>query len=175
MVTLLGVLSAYREKGVLRRLSTTPVSPVSLLLGQLAVNLGALVVASALVVVGAYAAFRAQMPGNVIGAIVAFVLGATAMCSVALLIAAVTPTTRASAAVGSIVYYPMLFAAGVWTPGPLMPDAVRLVSDYTPLGAASDALQDAWAGHWPQPLHLIVLAGLTLVLGGIAARRFRWE
>src|SRR5258707_424080 len=64
IVTLLGVLSAYREKGVLRRLSTTAVSPVSLLLGQLAVNIGALVVASALAVLAAYAAFRAQLPGN---------------------------------------------------------------------------------------------------------------
>ena len=69
----------------------------------------------------------------------------------------------------------MMFVAGVWTPGPTMPDAVRPVADYTPLGAASQSLQDAWAGAWPHPLHLAVMIGFTVACGAGAARWFRWE
>jgi len=175
MVTLLGVLSAYREKGVLRRLSTTPVSPMALLAAQLIVNVGALLIGSGLACVGAVVAFDVAAPENVGGLVVAFVLGSAAMCAVALLIAAVTPSARASSGLGTLVYFPMMFAAGVWTPGPIMPDAVRRVADFTPLGAASQAMQDAWAGSWPRPLHLVVMGGLTAAFGALAARSFRWE
>jgi len=175
MVTLLGVLAAYRERGVLRRLSTTPVSPTALLAAQLIVNVGALLTGSALAYVGAVVAFDVAAPQNVGGLVVAFVLGSAAMCAVALLIAAVAPTARASSGLGTLVYFPMMFAAGVWTPGPMMPSVARRVADYTPLGAVSQAMQDAWAGFWPRPLHLVVMAGLTVVFGAMAARWFRWE
>ena len=175
MVTLLAVLAAYREKGVLRRLSTTPVSPVQLLAAQLVVNVGALLVGSALAYIGAVLAFDVAPPANIGGLVLAFVLGSAAMCMVALLIAAVAPSARAASGLGTLVYFPMMFAAGVWTPGPTMPDVVRRVADYTPLGAASQAMQDAWAGSSLRPLHFVVMVAITAVFGAIAARSFRWD
>jgi ABC-2 type transport system permease protein len=175
MVTLLGPLSAYRERGVLRRLSTTPVSPVALLAAQLVVNLGALITGCALAYATAAVVFTVAAPSNVVGVLLGFLLGAAAMGSVALLVAAVAPNAKASSGLGSLVYFPMMFAAGVWTPGPTMPDVVRRVADYTPLGAASQAMQTAWAGGWPRPLHLAVLVGFTVACAAMAARWFRWE
>jgi ABC-2 type transport system permease protein len=175
MITLLGTLSGYRERGVLRRLATTPASPAALLSAQLAVNLAALVVGSALALAAGILAFGAPGPANIPGTLLAFVLGAAAMCGVGLLIAAVAPSARASSAIGTLAYFPMLFAAGVWTPGPVMPDAVRRVADFTPLGAASQALQAGWAGGWPRPLHLLVMVVTTLACGSVAVRWFRWE
>jgi ABC-2 type transport system permease protein len=175
MVTLLSILAAYRERGILRRLSTTPVSPVALLAAQLVVNVGALLVGSALAYVGAVAAFHVAPPTNIAGLLLAFVLGSAAMCTVALLIAAVAPTARAASGLGTLVYFPMMFTAGVWTPGPTMPDAVRRVADYTPLGAASQAMQDAWAGSSIRLLHVVVMVTVTAIFGAIAARSFRWE
>jgi ABC-2 type transport system permease protein len=65
--------------------------------------------------------------------------------------------------------------AGVWTPGATMPDAARNVADFTPIGAASEAIADAWSGAWPTPLHLAVLVGCAVVASAAAARLFRWE
>jgi ABC-2 type transport system permease protein len=175
MVTLLGVLSAYRESGVLRRLATTPVSPAALLGAQLVVNVVALLIGSLLAYIAAAVLFDVAAPKNIIGTVLAFGLGSAAMGAVALLIAAVAPSARASSGIGNLVYFPMMFVAGVWTPGPTMPEGVRRVADFTPLGAASQALQDAWAGNWPRPLHLAVMAALTVAFGAVAARTFRWE
>ncbi|MGC4763630.1 ABC transporter permease [Micromonospora sp. DT46] len=175
MVTLVAVVASYRERGVLRRLSTTPVSPMALLVAQVAVNVAALLVACGLAWLVAATVFDVSPPGNVVGFVLAFTLGSSAMCAVALLVAAVTPSARASSGVGQLIYFPMMFFAGVWTPGPLMPDLVRKIADFTPLGAASQAVQDAWAGSWPTLLHLAVMATFTVVLGGFAARYFRWE
>jgi ABC-2 type transport system permease protein len=174
MVTLLNVLATYRERGVLRRLSTTPVSPSSLL-AAIVVNGGALLLGSALAYLGAAVAFGVKPPGNVAALVLAFILGATAMCALAFLIAAVTPSARASSAVGTLVYFPMMFAAGVWTPGPTMPDTVRRVADFTPLGAASQSMQDAWAGASPRVLHIVVMALVAIICGATATRAFRWE
>lgn len=175
MTSLLGVLSSYREKGVLRRLSTTPVSPAALLGAQLVVNVAALIIGSTLAYGAAALAFAVPLPGSGWGLAVSFVLGSAAMCAVALVIAAVAPNTRVSAGIGTMIYFPMMFAAGVWTPGPTMPEAVRRVADFTPLGAASQAMQDAWAGGTPRLLHLAVLLGVTVVGGTVAARTFRWS
>jgi ABC-2 type transport system permease protein len=175
MVTLLSTLSTYRERGILRRLSTTPVSPAALLGAQLIVNLTALAIGCAAAYTTAVLTFHVAAPANVPGVLLAFGLGALAMGAVALLIASLAPTAKASSGLGTLVYFPMMFAAGVWTPGPLMPAAVRAVADYTPLGAASQAMQAAWRGGWPHPLHLAVMAGITVLCGGTAARWFRWE
>ncbi|MGC5334614.1 ABC transporter permease [Micromonospora sp. DT62] len=175
MMTLVSVVGTYRERGILRRLSTTPVSPAAVLVAQVAVNVAALLVACGLAWLVAATVFDVSPPGNAVGFVLAFTLGSTTMCAVALLVAAVTPSARASSGVGQLIYFPMMFFAGVWTPGPLMPDLVRKIADFTPLGAVSQALQDAWAGSWPTLLHLAVMAAFTVVLGGLAARHFRWE
>jgi ABC-2 type transport system permease protein len=175
MVSLLNGLTTYREKGILRRLATTPVSPAKLLASQYIVNAIALVIGSVLACVSAYVAFGAKMPSSLGVLAVAFGLGSAAMGAMSLLIAAVASTARAGVALGSLVYYPMMFVAGVWTPGPVMPEAVRRVADFTPLGAASQAMQAAWAGDSVRPLHLVVMAAFTVGLGAIAVRTFRWS
>ena len=42
-------------------------------------------------------------------------------------------------------------------------------------GALARDSIDAWAGHWPRPLHLVVMAAVAAVFGTAAARLFRWE
>ena len=174
-ITFHASLSAARQKGVLRRLATTPVSPTKLLTAQLIVNVGALLVGSILAFVTATIAFGIEAPRNVAGVVVAFLLGSACMCSVAILIASLSPSAAASSGIGSLVYFPMMFFAGVWTPGPAMPETARRIADFVPLGAASQSMQDSWAGAWPSPLHLAVMGGLALLLTAAAARWFRWE
>ncbi|WP_213456882.1 ABC transporter permease [Rhizomonospora bruguierae] len=174
LVPLLNTLALYRERGVLRRLATTPASPAALLGAQVAVNLLALLAGCLLAWLAGRLAFGIPLPGNPAGFALALVLGAAAMGALALCLAAVAKSARAAAGIGQVVYFPMLFFAGVWTPGPLMPAAVRRVADFVPLGAASQALQDTWAGGWPRPLHLAVAAASVALFGGLAVRFFRW-
>jgi ABC-2 type transport system permease protein len=56
-----------------------------------------------------------------------------------------------------------------------MPELARTIADLTPLGAAAEAMSDAWFGDWPSPLHVAVLAGWSVLAGAAAARLFRWE
>jgi ABC-2 type transport system permease protein len=153
-------LATYREKGILRRLSTTPVHPAGLLGAQVAMALLIALFAVTLVLgVG----------------IVAFVLAAASLLSVGVLVAAVAPSGRAASGIGTMLFFPMMFFAGLYVPRDAMPAVLRRIGDFTPLGAGVQALQDAAGGAWPQPLHLAVMAAFAVVAGLAAARLFRWE
>ena len=85
------------------------------------------------------------------------------------------PSGRGANAIGALLFFPMMFFAGLWLPRAAMPPVLRDISDFTPLGAAVQALQDSAQGHWPHPLDLAVMACYALVFGVAAARLFRWE
>jgi ABC-2 type transport system permease protein len=56
-----------------------------------------------------------------------------------------------------------------------MPEWLLGVTDWTPPGAAAEALRDGLAGQWPAPLQLGVLIGWGVVLALVALRSFRWD
>lgn len=174
LTTLPVFLATYREQGVLRRLATTPMRPQGVLVAQVVVNIAALVVAAVLALVLAGVVFGSPVPEQPAVAVLAFLLGAAAMFGVGLLIAARAPKGSAASGLGMLVYFPMLLFAGVWTPGPMMPDAIATIGAYTPLGAASQALSTAWFSAELPVLELVVMLCYVVVLYPVAARLFRW-
>lgn len=168
-------LAGYREKGILRRMSTTPVHPARMLTAQLLIGLGLAVVAAVLVTVVGHFGFQFDLPRHVPGFLVAFLLGCTALFSVGLLVAAVAPTARVATGVGVGLFFVSLVFGGVFMPAENMPAFLVRIGDFTPLGATMQALRDSWGGTMPEPMHLVVLGGCTVVAGLAAARLFRWE
>jgi ABC-2 type transport system permease protein len=169
------VLSLYREKGVLRRFATTPVRPITLLAAQLMSSILVALVSSAICVAVGYLAFDVPLPANFTGFVLAFLLSAAGVFAIGLLIAALAPTGKAGNAAGTLLFFPSMFFAGLWTPREFMPDVVQRIGDFTPLGAGERALHDAMIGDWPNALSSIVLIGYLAVFGLAAARLFRWN
>ncbi|MGK5557314.1 ABC transporter permease [Actinomadura kijaniata] len=169
------VLSGYRERGILRRMSTTPVRPASLLAAQIALHFAAALVSALLVVAVGRIAFDVALPGHPAGYLVALLLGALGALAMGAAVTAVAPTTKATTVLGSVVFFPMMFLAGVWVPVQAMPGPLRSVVEYLPFGAASQALDRAAEGGWPDWTHLGVTAAWAAVLVAAAVRWFRWE
>jgi len=174
MATLPMALATYREKGVLRRLSTTPVPPVKVLIAQLLLHLAAAAAVIVLIVGMGALAFDAALPDAPLRFVVAALLSCLGLFSIGLVIAALLPTSKGAGIVGNILFFPSMFFAGVWTPGDVMPESIRWLRDVTPMGAGMSALQDAWAGGWPDPVHTVSLLAVTAVCLAVAARYFRW-
>jgi ABC-2 type transport system permease protein len=169
------VLVNYRERGVLRRLRTTPAGPVRVLSAQLIVNAGmAIVTLLVLLLVGRFG-YHVPLPRQLGGWVVAALFAMAAMMSMGLFIAAVGPTARAAAAIGAILFYPLMFFSGLWLPIPSMPTVLQHLSHATPLGAAWEAFQNSDLGHWPTALSLVTMAAWAIAFGAAAARFFRWE
>ncbi len=169
------VLGTYREKGILRRLSTTPVPPSWLLGSQVVINAATAAAATVLVLLVGWLGFDVALPRQAGGFVLAWLLTVAGLLGIGLTIAAVASTGKAANAVGAICFFPLIFFAGLWIPRAVMPAVLRDISDYTPLGAAVGALQRSSAGFWPHPQQLAVLAAYAVVFTALAIRYFRWE
>ena len=171
--TLPARLVKYREKGVLRRMSTTPASPRSLLIAQLVVNMGVAVISVALLIAIGNLVFGIPLPRDLVGFVAAFVLGMAALLALGLLVAAVAPTTGIATALFIPLFALVMFLGGVYLPRTMLPDVLIRIGDYTPPGV--QALLDAWSGTSPQLTQLAAMGLITVVAGAAASRRFRWE
>ena len=116
-----GFMSDYRSRGILRRLSTTPVHPAKLLGAQLPVQ-AAVAVASLPLVLALGAALgmdaaagpaRARRSRSRVGGAALFSLGS--------LVAALAPDPRLGWVGSAVIFFPSLFLAGVWLPKEQMP------------------------------------------------------
>ncbi len=166
-------LATYREKGVLRRLSTTPAHPLRLLAAQLVIYMVTAVIALILLVIVANVAFGVPLPRDPIGYVAAFLLGMTSLFAIGLLVAAVAPSSRVATAIAIPMFFVVMFLGGVYLPRVYLPDILVRIGDFTPPGV--QGLQDTWLGTAPQLLPFAGLGLVTVVFGTLAVRLFRWE
>jgi ABC-2 type transport system permease protein len=166
-------LATYREKGVLRRLSTTPAHPLRLLAAQLAVYAVTAAIALVLLVVVANVAFGVPLPGNPLGYLAAVLLGTSAMFSIGALLAAIAPSSRVATALAIPMFFAVMLLGGVYLPRVYLPEILVRIGEFVPPGV--QGLQDTWMGAAPQVAPLLGLALVTVVVGSVAVRLFRWE
>jgi len=178
MLALLGLpipLASYRELGVLRRLSTTPVPPSWVLAAQGVVQLCVALTSLIVIFVAGVAAFGAPAPKNAGGLVLSVALAIAGLFPIGLMIAAMARTANGASVIGRLGFFPLMFFAGLWLPRAMMPGVLLDISNYTPLGAAVEAIQDSMLQGFPPAAPLLMLAGYAVVFGFLARRFFRWE
>lgn len=166
-------LVTYRERGVLRLLSTTPLRPSAVLLVQLMINLATVAVGTALMVTVAVLVLDAPFPRHPFGFAVTFLLGTAAVFAIGLVVAARTPRARLAAGIGALLFVLTQFFAGVYLPRFLLPEVIVRIGEFVPPGIG--AFHDAWLGNGPEPVQLVAMAVIALVATGVAVRFFRWD
>ena len=178
MLAMLGLplpLVSYRELGVLRRLSTTPVPPSWVLAAQAVVQLCIAVASVVVIFTVSTAVFGAPAPKSPAGLALSVAVSMAGLVAIGLLIAAVARTSTGANVIGRVVFFPLMFFAGLWLPRAVMPPVLLDISNYTPLGAAVQAMQASMQTGFPPAAPLLVLAAYAAVFGYLARRFFRWE
>jgi ABC-2 type transport system permease protein len=164
-----------REIGWLRRISTTPVSPTKLLAAQVTINLILAGIAFAILTVGSVffgvKASLFEIPGFVISTVLATI----ALFSLGLLIAAIAPSQGVGTGMAQGLLYPLLFFAGIYIPIQFLPHTLQTISNFTPVGAAVQALDSSMQGTFPSRIPLLVMAAYSVFFAFIAIRYFKWE
>jgi ABC-2 type transport system permease protein len=168
-------LIAYRETGILRRLSVTPVPPSWLLAAQIVINLAIAVAGFFILTVAGVLAFGLGLPQNFLGFMLAILLTTTSLFAVGLCIAAFVRSYAVAQLIGGVLFFALMFFGGIWLPRPIMPAVLLNISNWMPLGASVDAIQRSMLGVFPSLQSLFVLAAYTAVFGYLAVRYFKWE
>lgn len=172
------VLTAYRERLLLKRVLATPFSPGVFLAGLVARFTITNLLQGAIIVLVGVLVFRAQVIGSYWNMFVLSVIGSVAFLAVGFAVSTVSQTPDGANTLGSAVVFPMMFLSGTFWPREMVPDALQPLIDLLPLTPLVEALRGvATQGHglgayWSG---MAYLAGWGVVAMVFAIRRFRWE
>ncbi|PKN84056.1 MAG: ABC transporter permease [Chloroflexi bacterium HGW-Chloroflexi-8] len=177
LMSLAITMSAYRENGVLRRLRTTPISPLLILTAQVVVLLLMTIIGMVLLVIAGKLVYHMRFEGNVFDVILGFILSSLSFFAIGFVIAGFMPNARTAQIVGMVILYPMLFLSGAGFPRELLPETIKKVSTFLPLTYVVNLLRglwigESWAGHQTEVLVLTII----LIIGVLVSIKvFRWE
>jgi len=163
-----------RERGVLKRLASTPTGTGELVIGRGAASCAlAIVVAAVLVVTGALTfGLQPTAAGLVLSAVVA-VIGAASLAACAHLLVAAVRSTRAVGALALLSLFVLAFFSEVFLADP--PEWMKAVGAVFPLAHLQNALTATWLPDAPTIpwTDLLVLGAWTLGAGAAAAALHR--
>lgn len=170
-------MATYRENGVLRRLRTTPVSPLVVMVAQVVAVFAMTGLGMVLLVAAGRVVYHVRIAGHALSMLAGFILSSLSFFGIGFILAGAMPTARIAQIVAMGLLYPMLILSGAAWPRELMPTTVQKLSAYVPLTYVVNLLRGLWAGE-PWGGHLMdvgVLLGMLLLGVLVSARTFRWE
>jgi ABC-2 type transport system permease protein len=168
-------LTAYRERGVLRRLHASGVRARDVVLSQTMVG-GALSAIGAVCVIAlGMAIYDVRMPASPLAVVLVYVLSTLSFMAVGCLLGAIIKRTRAAQGIGLILFFVMIFVSGTCPPVEVMSRVMLDVGKALPLYHAAFALQDAWNGLGVNWTEVGILGGIIVGALALTAWLFRWE
>lgn len=177
VLSLVAIISIYREGGILKRLRATPLRPQIILSAHVLVKLLFTTVTIALLLLAGKRIFPVAPEANLFSLGVALLFTTISILAIGFVIASVVPTARFAQPIGSAILYPMLAISGVLVSAEGLPAGWRMVANLLPLTHAVSLLQGIWTGGaWGD--HLVAVAALTLnfvICIALSAKIFRWE
>jgi ABC-2 type transport system permease protein len=175
VISLVAIISIYREGGILKRLRATPLSPVTILGAQVFVKLVSTVIGLGLLVLAGRQIIPGAMDVNLASFAAALLLSTLSILSLGFLIASVVPTARFAQPISAALLYPMIAVSGLFFPVERLTRPLQIVALGLPTTHAVSLMQGIWEGSgWglESPMALILIFG---VCTGLSSKVFRWE
>ena len=177
VLSLVTIISIYREGGILKRLRATPLRPQTILTAHVIVKLGLTAATLALMVVAGKRYYPVGIHPPIFGFTIALLISTCSILSIGFLIASIVPTARFAQPIGAVIMYPMIAVSGLFAPIALLPPVLHALAIVVPLTYAVSLLGGIWRGDaWSAHLgDLAALALVFLVCTALSAKVFRWE
>jgi ABC-2 type transport system permease protein len=176
-ISLVAIISIYREGGILKRLRATPLSPITILGSHVFLKLVFTAIGLGLLVLAGRQSFPGAMQVDVVSFTAAVLLSATSILTLGFIVASIVPTARFAQPLSAAVFYPMVAVSGLFYPLDRLPTAARLIARVLPTTHAVALMDGIWQGagwsaHVGDVVALVIIAAVCVA---ISTRVFRWE
>ncbi len=176
-LSLVAVISIYREGGILKRLRATPLSPATILAAHVTVKLMFTLLTLGIMLLLGRRLYPVALHVDLPAFALALVVSTLSIISIGFVIASAVPTARFAQPIGSVILYPMLALSGIFAPVDALPPGWAALARVLPVTHAVRLLRAAWEGRsWVDQLPSLGVLALTIVVcTAISSRIFRWE
>lgn len=176
-------MAVYRERGILRRIQTTPMPLWQLLFARI-VTQSIVMVGQAFLMLGISIAVFNAMYGTwgVVQAIPAIILGAVVFMAMGQAIASVVRKATTVGLAAQAINLPLMFLGGLWMPLNQLPESLQTIGKFLPSALMADLLRAPMLASYPiESTNLPLLTSLIGVLIYfaisivISIRFFKWS
>jgi len=177
VLSLVTIISIYREGGILKRLRATPLRPQTILTAHVIVKLLLSAVTLALMVGVGKRYYPVGIHVPLLGFTMALLISTWSILSIGFLIASIVPTARFAQPIGAVIMYPMIAVSGLFVRVESLPPAAQAVARVMPLTYAVSLLEGIWKGDswWAHAPDVAALVVAFIVCTALSAKVFRWE
>ena len=169
---------SLKKRGILRRLSVTPMRPSDFIIAQVATRVFVLIAQMSVLILIGVLFFQMRIEGSPLLMALLAVLGAVVFLSIGFALAGVSKSEDQVAPLANIISVPMMVLSGVFFSRASLPGFLRTVTDFFPLTFLADGMRAVstegatFVQVMPQVAGLAVWGVLAVAL---ASRLFRWE
>ncbi len=172
------VIVRYRKNGFLKRLRATPLRAIEFIIAQVLSRLILILSITTFVFIGTKFFLDTKVEGSYLLLLLVTLIGAIALISMGLLIAARVTSEELAGGLLNLVTWPMMMLSGVWFSLEGADEWVRQVAAVFPLthvlNAARAVMIDG-AGLAQIMPQILALLAMSVVFLGLGAALFRWH
>jgi ABC-2 type transport system permease protein len=172
------VVVRYRKNGFLKRLRATPLRSIEFVIAQVGSRLLLILVFSTFIFAGTKFFLDIRVDGSYFLLLMILLIGAIALISLGLLIAARVTSEELAGGLLNMVTWPMMMLSGVWFSLEAASDWVLRIASIFPLThilSAARAVMLDGAGIGEIMPQLAILITMSAVFLGLGALTFRWH
>jgi len=177
VISLVTIISIYREGGILKRLRATPLRPQTILSAHVLVKLLFTAMTLVLMLMAGRRYYPAGTNPPLFSFSIALLFSTFSILSIGFVVASLVRTARFAQPVSAVIFYPMIALSGLFLPIDVLPSGLQWAARFLPLTYVVSLLRGIWVGEaWT--LHLWDVVALMLTCAfftAVSSRVFRWE
>lgn len=173
-----GQIASWRERGILRRMQSTPLQASTFIAGQITARLVLNGLQATVVLLIASLIFDTQVNGSWALLMLFVILGTLTFMAIGFIIAGVAKSPESAGPIAGFISFPLLFLGGVFFPISNMPEVIQPYVKLLPISHLSTALRQVMnvgadlSVLW---FDALLLGGWMIVAFIIASFTFKWE